>query len=300
MTTSFQARVGLTDATVDLVVGMLASFIAACAVFWAWAGHAAAQDLDAKFAKHARGSAQTVDHSAWNGLLGSYVVAGEDGLNRVNYAAFKAKGHKDLKEYVAALEKVDPRTLDRAEQFAFWANLYNAKTIDIVLDHYPVSSIRKISLKGGLLDFFKKSVGAGGPWKTPVVSVAGSKLSLDNIEHDILRPVFNDPRVHYAVNCASIGCPNLAVEALTGAKLEAQLDAGAKAYINHPRGIRIADGVVEVSSIYNWFKADFGGDDAGVLEHARKYANPKLAKALKGVQSIGGHAYDWALNDTKK
>ncbi|MBU1211935.1 MAG: DUF547 domain-containing protein [Alphaproteobacteria bacterium] len=242
----------------------------------------------------ARATLTPVDHSTWNKLLKAYVKPGQDGLNRVDYGAFKKSGHAALKMYVAGLEKVDPAKLDRRDQFAFFANLYNAKTIEIVLDHYPVKSIKDISIGGGLFAAF-----TGGPWKAKVLRIKGMELSLDDIEHEILRPVFKDPRVHYAVNCASIGCPNLGTEAFTGGTLEAQLDAGARAYINHPRGVTVSRGQVTASSIYSWFKADFGGSDKGVLSHMRKYASPELAEALSRAGSISKHAYDWRLNDTR-
>lgn len=245
--------------------------------------------------KSASGATEKVDHAAWEKLLKTYVKPGSDGLNRVDYSAFKASGQGELKLYISRLEKVDPQTLDRNEQFALLANLYNAKTIDIVLDAYPVKSIKDISLGGGLFASL-----TGGPWKAKVLKLKGADLSLDDIEHGILRPVFKDPRVHYAVNCASVGCPNLQAEALTGAKLEAQLDAGARAYINHPRGVSVSAGGVMTSSIYNWFKADFGNSDAGVLAHLRKYANPELAAKLGAASGLSGHQYDWSLNDVTK
>lgn len=257
----------------------------------------AAKPID--LGKYSQASSLTVDHAAWTELLKTHLTASPDGVNRIDYAGFKANGHKALKTYVTALTKIDPRTLGRNEQFAYWANLYNAKTIDIVLDHYPVKSIREISINEGLFGFLKKSVGAGGPWKTPVVEVAGVPLSLDNIEHDIMRPVFKDPRVHYAVNCASYGCPNLNALAFTGEDLETQLNEGAKAFINHPRGIAVSGGNVTASSIYQWFKVDFGGTNQGILNHVRTYAEPGLKAKLEGVNDISSFAYDWALNNTK-
>lgn len=262
-------------------------------------GLSAAAPAEAKspaeaFAAYSKGSTQTIDHSAWDNLLKTYVVPGADGVNRVTYERFKAEGQPALKAYIASLEAVDVATLDRPEQFAYWANLYNAKTIGIVLDKYPVKSIKDISLGGGLL----ASV-TGGPWKAKVLSVKGQPISLDDIEHGLLRPVFKDPRVHYAVNCASFGCPNLGTEAFTGAKLEAQLDAAAKAFINNPRGIAVEDGQLVVSSIYSWFQDDFGGDDAGVLKHVRRYANDALKSKLEGITGIGDNRYDWTLNEAK-
>lgn len=261
---------------------------------------AAASEVTALFSAHTAGARVAVDHSAWSRLLGRFVEPGADGVNRVDYAAFKASAHAELDGYLARLEAIDPATLDRAEQFAFWANLYNAKTVDLVLDHYPVASIREITLGGGLLGLIKKSAGLGGPWKAKVVTIAGRALSLDDIEHAILRPVFKDPRVHYAVNCASYGCPNLGTEAFTGARLDAQLDAAARAFVNHPRAISVHGGDVTASSIYDWFEADFGGSAAGVLAHVRAYAVPELAARLAGLSSIATYQYDWKLNDAAR
>jgi len=263
-------------------------------------GSVSAGSVTEKFSTYAKGSTLRVDHSVWGKLLQAHVKPDQSGLNRVDYAAFKANSHAALKAYVSALQSVDVKTLDRPEQFAFWANLYNAKTLDVVLDHYPVKSIKKISIGGSLLGFLKKSVGAGGPWKAKIMVVSDQKLSLDDIEHGILRPVFKDPRVHYSVNCASIGCPNLSVHAFTGANLEAELDAGARAYVNHPRGVSVLGGSIKVSSIYSWFQSDFGGNAAGVLAHVRKYANPRLRAELQGISSISKFEYDWNLNDIPK
>lgn len=256
-------------------------------------GTAVAGEIETAFHKSAAGSTRVIDHSAWTALLKAYVKTGSDGLNRVDYARLKAEKSDALKAYVAALSASDPSGLDKAEQFAFWANLYNAKTVQIVVDRYPVKSIKDISLGGGLLAAL-----SGGPWKAKVLKVNGVELSLDDIEHAILRPYFKDPRAHYAVNCASVGCPNLMKEAFTGASLDAQLDRGAKAYVNSPRGFRVANGTVKASSIYKWFVADFGGDEKGVIAHALKYAEPKLAAELKALAAISSYDYDWSINTT--
>lgn len=258
------------------------------------ATHAFAREPADLIKNAASASAVVVDHSAWDSLLKRYVRASGDGIARLNYQAFKADGQVQLKAYIKTLEGIDPATLNRNEQFALLANLYNAKTIDIVLDRYPVQSIKDISLGGGLVASL-----TGGPWKAKVLNLGGVSLSLDDIEHGMLRPTFKDPRVHYAVNCASIGCPNLQNAAFTGDKLDTQLNAAARDYVNHARGSSVTDGKLIVSSIYNWFKDDFGGTDAGVISHLQKYALADKAVALKTVSSINGHAYDWRLNDTK-
>jgi hypothetical protein len=247
-------------------------------------------DLWPRWQRHDPASAATVDHSAWDRFLARYVQTGADGVNRVGYGRVAAADRSALSAYVANLTAVDVDALARREQLAFWINLYNALTVRVILDHYPVDSIQKINISPG---FF-----AVGPWGKQLVTVAGEALSLDDIEHRILRPIWRDPRVHYAVNCASIGCPNLRRGAYTGANVETALDEAARAYVNHPRGAAFEREGLFVSAIYKWFIDDFGGTSAAVLAHLRRYADPPLAARLASVRDIAGHRYDWALNDT--
>lgn len=224
----------------------------------------------------------------WDGLLARYVRAGSDGLNRVNYAGWKAKTAdvNTLSEVIRSFAATPVSTLPRSEQFCLWANLYNAITIQVVLSRYPVRSIRDI----------KSNPLALGPWRDKRVTVQNVRLSLDDIEHGILRKQWREPRVHYAVNCASIGCPNLLRRGWRAESLDADLNAAARAYINSPRGARFtAAGQVRVSSIYQWFKVDFGNSDAGVLAHLRQFATPALATQLATAR-ITGHDYDWSIN----
>ena len=166
------------------------------------------------------------------------------------------------------------RDAQPAEQQAYWINLYNALTVQVILDHYPVDSIRDIDISPG---FF-----ADGPWGKKLLVVDGEEVSLDDIEHRILRPIWQDLRIHYAVNCASIGCPNLQPEAFTAENADRLMDEGARAYIGHPRGASVDRGKLTVSSIYKWFKADFGGSDVGVIDHLQQFAEPELKAALAG------------------
>jgi len=234
------------------------------------------------------GSGRTVDHTLWARFLGTYLHAGSDGINRIDYARAKAAGRSTLSEYVALLAAVPVDDLARAEQLAFWINLYNALTMQVVVETYPVKTIRDIDISPGLL--------ADGPWDKPLVEVAGDAVTLNDIEHRILRPIWQDNRIHYAVNCASLGCPDLAPRPYTGARLDAMLEAAARAYVNHPRGVRFVAGQLVVSSIYVWFQADFGGDEAGVLRHLRRYAAPALAARLAGYTGDLEDDYDWTLN----
>jgi Protein of unknown function, DUF547 len=236
-------------------------------------------------------SSMTVDHSAWDRILSAYVVESPDGINRFAYGRVSKGDKQALKTYLATLQSVKVAALAESEQRAFWINLYNALTIDVVLDRYPVASIRDISLGGALF--------AVGPWKKELVSVEGRKLSLDDIEHRILRKRWRDPRVHYAVNCASIGCPNLMAKAFTGAALDQMLTEGARSYVNHPRGANVAGGRLRLSSIYDWYRRDFGSSDAEVIAHLSAYAEPGLNRQLAGIKSIAGYDYDWSLNEAR-
>lgn len=229
-------------------------------------------------------------------LLSRHVVPHPDGVARVRYAAWKASDAdmRALEGWIAEAAARRPSALPREEAFAYWANLYNALTLKVVLERYPVRSIRDIRSTGVPLD----PKGYFGPWRTRLVTVEGRRMSLDDIEHETMRPTFRDPRVHYAVNCASIGCPNLLPRAWRAATLERELDAAAASFVNHPRGVTVLpDGRLKVSSIYAWFREDFGGSEAGVVAHLRRHAAPPLAARLGDRTAIAEDAYDWALND---
>jgi hypothetical protein len=248
-------------------------------------------ELWKRWTAHDPSSKTRVDHGAWDSFLKRYVARGADGINRVAYAKVTKADRKSLDAYVARLAATKVSALNRTEQRAYWINLYNALTLKVVLARYPVASIKDIDISPGLF--------ADGPWDRKLVTIEGTKVSLNDIEHRILRPIWRDPRLHYALNCASLGCPNLRRDAYTATNTEALLDAGARDYVNHPRGVSINGSDLTVSSIYVWFKPDFGGSDAGVIAHLRRYAAPGLAKKLEGVSSIARHTYDWRLNDRK-
>lgn len=249
------------------------------------------------FALDAAAQTQTEDPAAtFAALLSRYVSAHPDGLNRVDYTVWRASAEdmRRLDAAIVAWSVLAPSRMAHWDALAFWANLYNAITLKVVLRRYPVSSIRDIHSEGVFLD----PRALIGPWRTKLITVERRRLSLDDIENGTLRPLAHDPRIHYAINCASVGCPNLQRAPWRGETMQQELDNAARSYINNSRGVRVlTDGSVRASSIYDWFKQDFGGNDAGVLAHVRRYADPPLAARLRSVTRISAYDYDWALND---
>ena len=255
-----------------------------------------AAELWPRWQAHDPASTTTVDHGSYAALLERYLTRHQDGVNRVRYAALRADDHATLEAYVRSLEAVDPDGINRDEQMAYWFNFYNALTLLVIVEHYPVSSIRDINISPGLF--------SRGPWRKKLVTVNGEALSLDDIEHRILRPIWQDPRIHYGVNCAAVGCPNLQPEPFTALRLEAMLEAGADAYVNDPRGVAMVERAflpdqLTASSIYNWFQEDFGNSEAGVLAHLRGHARASTEQLLAGVETIDAYRYDWSLNDSQ-
>ncbi len=171
-------------------------------------------------------SSVSIDHNHWHNWLGRFVTTSADGINRVAYGSVAPAERNQLKAYIADMTALQIGDYNRAQQRAYWINLYNALTIDIVLENYPLDSIRDIS--PGLF--------SSGPWRLKLAKIDGEKMTLDDTEHRILRPIWQDPRIHYAVNCASLGCPNLQVAAFTAENAESLLETSAREFINSPRG----------------------------------------------------------------
>lgn len=220
-----------------------------------------------------------VDHSLYGELLEKYVRNG-----RVDYRGFK-KEEARLDRYLEILERVDTKGLNRSEQLAFYVNAYNAWTIKLILGAYPgVESIKD-------LGSFLKS-----PWKKKIARIDGKKLTLDNIEHDIIRPRFGDPRIHFVVNCASKSCPPLRSEPYRGDDLERQLDEMTKAFINDPSNNYVKGDTLYVSSLFKWYSEDFHDD---VISFFLKYAEGALKRRLtaaRGKLKVKYLDYDWSLN----
>ncbi|MBW2590490.1 MAG: DUF547 domain-containing protein [Deltaproteobacteria bacterium] len=220
-----------------------------------------------------------VDHSIYATLLEKYVKQGQ-----VDYQGFKAEEAK-LDQYLKVLEKTDSDNLSRNEQFSFYINAYNAWTIKLILSGYPgVKSIKDLGV------FLKK------PWKKKICRIDGDVITLDDIEHKILRPRFKDPRVHFAINCAALSCPPLISEPYRGDTLNRQLDHSVRAFINNPQRNYLEDNTLYISKIFKWFSEDFHDDVVGFF---LKYAQGDLKKQLEESKSkikVKYLDYDWSLN----
>jgi hypothetical protein len=229
-----------------------------------------------------------VDHATYGGLLEKYV----SGAGLVDYAAWKADvaDASRLKGYLALLGLVSPALLtDRGEQLAFWINAYNALTIDAVLHFHPLRSIKdKVSRIGGY-----------NVWDDYPLRVGGRAYSLNQIEHDVLRPL-GEQRIHFAIVCASLGCPTLRAEAYTGERLDAQLDDDTRDFFASPEHLRIdrETRTVFLSPILRWFRKDFGGTDAAVLAFVARYAPTEADRTFLATPGLGISylPYDWSLN----
>ena len=234
-------------------------------------------------------------HTAWTRVLKSHVRSGQ-----VNYAKLK-KNHAELDAYLATLEAVTPTQLkswSRDQRFAVWINGYNAYTVNLIVDNYPVKSIQELGTM--MTQVWKRPL---VPLQHLVPDAKGKKLSLDTIEHEILRPHFEDARVHVAVNCASESCPPLRNEAFVADKLDRQLDEQAKAWLANDalnRYDRTATRV-QISKLFEWFERDFLRAEGSVQAWLAKYAPDEHAAWIKKAKNLKVEylEYSWKLNETK-
>jgi hypothetical protein len=231
-------------------------------------------------------TAPAVDHphSVYDALLREHV---REGL--VDYAALKTDSR--LAAYIATLEAIDPAPLPQAERLAYWINAYNAATLRLMADAWPVESILKLN--------------GGKPWDVPVLQPCGvaQKLTLNQIEHDIIRKEFREPRIHFALVCAAVSCPPLRSEAFAAARLSTQLDEQTRAFVRDPARNRYdaSAHTLRLSPIFQWYAADFG-DAEGMLGFVVKYLAPADREALARsglAPELVFENYDWAPNAWK-
>lgn len=228
----------------------------------------------------------TVDHQPWNRILSSYVVKKERGANRFRYGELKGRDKKALSSYIQTLASTDPRQFNRKEQQAYWLNLYNAITVKIISDNYPVKSFSDIRSKQLSRD----------PLSSPVVEVTGQPLSLSDIENRILRPIWKDHKIHFGLNCADMSCPGLLPVAFTGNNVKDLLKKSGRDFINHQNGVTLKNGKLTASSMFRQYKTDFARDDKALLKVFAHYADDRLALYLLGFQGKIDYVHDHSLN----
>lgn len=214
---------------------------------------------------------RTLDHSQWDALLQKYVSAS----GNVNYKGF-LQSKNELNSYLKTLESSVPtKSWSRNATLAYWINVYNAFTVKLIIDNYPVKSIKEIS----------------NPWGKKFFKLGGQKYSLEQVEHQILRKM-NEPRIHFAINCASYSCPNLLNEAYTESKLSKQLAQVAKSFINDKTKNTISGSRIDISEIFNWFGSDFK-TKGSLIDFLNDYSNTNINSNAKTTFKD----YNWTLND---
>lgn len=214
------------------------------------------------------------NHEVWNDLTKKYVTP----AGKVNYNLMKANISK-IKAYLSHLEKTSPQTnWSKNEKLAYWINLYNASTVYLVASNYPVSSITKIN--------------GGKPWDKKFVKSGAKVYSLNDIENNIVRPKFKDPRIHAALNCAAVSCSKLLNGAYLSESLDAQLDKQVRAWVNDSSKNKLNGNKVQISQIFDWYKVDFKG---GVVPFLNKYLSTSVA--VQSNAKISYLEYNWVLNE---
>lgn len=209
-------------------------------------------------------------HEQWDALLQQYVSA----VGRVDYAGLLGERSR-LQSYLDDLAALPPeKSWSRNEQLAYWINAYNAFTVKLILDHYPLSSIL--------------SLHSGKPWDVAWIEIGGKKHSLNQIEHEIIRKQFREPRIHFAVNCAAVSCPPLLNRAWTADKLETYFSRQAKNFINNPKYNQLGADAVRLSKIFEWYAEDFGD----IIKYLNTYATSPISPAAE----VSYLEYDWGLN----
>ena len=238
------------------------------------------------------GAALPPDYKAWGDLLAKYY----DPAKGMNYKALKAQDKKTLDDLRRQMATVDVQTLSRPDQFAYWINLYNISVVGIVVDNYPVASIRDLSTDPIIrINIFKKDL----------VETKRGKVSLNDIENDKIREGFKDPRIHFAINCAAKSCPPIRPEPYVGSRISEQLDDQARKFLNGPNGVRLekkgVSVVIHVTKVMDWFEDDFNKWGGGQVSFIVRYVTEDKAKPIRAAGNqvdLDFDDYNWKLNDT--
>lgn len=226
-------------------------------------------------------TAPTISHDGWDKLVRKHVAS--DGL--VDYRGFQ-EDDEDLQQYLDLISANPPaKSWSEAEQLAYWINAYNAFTVKVIADNYPLESIRDLHTIPGI-----KTI-----WHKEFFKIGGQPASLNQIEHEILRKEFVEPRIHFAINCASMSCPILRNEAFTAAKLEQQLTEQAEGFLRQPFRNKIAADEIQISKIFRWFAEDFTREGS-LVDFLNQYAPVEINQDAE----IDYLDYDWSINEQKE
>ena len=270
----------LSQLAVVSILSMLSMTVAAQVAF----------EPDAKELKfwndHEPDSGMQVNHEPWQELLNKYVNdAHPSGINRFDYSAVSNVDRQALKDYLEYLQLLEPRQLNLEEAKAYWLNLYNAILVDNIVDvvqSTPIKSVREI----------KSGAFRAWPWTRDAVEILFKRLSLNEIEHNIIRPIYQDPRVHYVLAKGSLGGGGLLKTAFNGENNEVLLKQAEKKFLNHSRAISIsANGSVQLSAIFEWYASDFAASNAELMAYFAEHVTYDIPQTKKIK-----YQYDWTLN----
>jgi len=214
-------------------------------------------------------------HKIWDQLTRKHISS----EGKVNYAGFLAD-KKELMQYLTELKELHPElaTWNKNKRLAYWINMYNAVTVQLVVDNYPVASITDLK--------------SGKPWDTELIELSGIAYTLNVIENKIIRPKFNEPRIHFAVNCAAKSCPKIMNKAWTEHNLERALTSQTSAFLENKEQNTLKEDEIIISKIFEWYKADFGSSDEGIIKFINSYSN----KNINANAKVSYNEYDWTLN----
>ncbi len=259
------------------------SLLLASIILWAGFANYAVAGIKANYwpiwDKSDETTQRIIDHGQFDHVLENYVLPNhQSGINRFRYGDIKRADRKKLDCYIKKLSRLDPTEYSRREQKAYWLNLYNALTIREVLRLYPIDAMLST-------DFTDRQL----------VSVNSSKLSLNDIQNRILRPLWKDRKVLFGLSCATLGCPNIQDRAFTGSNSKSMLRKSTREFINHPRGLVVHKKQLQASKLFDWYADDFGSDK-NMIKFLAHYADDRKALYLLGFDGDINYAFDTRLN----
>ncbi|KTD70930.1 putative Ser/Thr protein kinase [Legionella steelei] len=233
-------------------------------------------------------SKEVISHKLWQDFLNRRIVSSEENINLVDYGHMTQIDLNLLKDYLKSMSEINIENYNRDEQLAYWINVYNALTVQVIANYYPVTSVQEINISPGLFSI--------GPWGANLITVKDTALTLDDINNRIIRAIWNDPRTHYALNNGTIGAPNLSRKIYQGNLLDEQLNLAASTYVNSLRGVNVIEGKLIISKLYDWYEEDFGGTKKDIIFHLQQFAKEPLLSQLKHINTIDSYIYNWHIN----